>query len=153
MTRRYLLERAQTVEAPIDQVFSFFEDPRNLRAVTPPWVRFEVRRLEHVPLHAGMRNEYRIHWLGLSLRWHGLITEYERGRRFVDLQTGGPYRYWRHEHTFTDLGGRTLVRDRVDYELPFGLLGAVVHRLIVARQLREIFDYRARAIARAFGAR
>jgi hypothetical protein len=44
------------------------------------------------------------------------------------------------------------MRDLVRYELPFGILGDVVHSLIVRRQLQRIFDYRARRIAKLFSA-
>ena len=42
------------------------------------------------------------------------------------------------------------MRDLVRYQLPFGILGEVVHWLIVRRQLRRIFDYQARRIANLF---
>jgi ligand-binding SRPBCC domain-containing protein len=67
--------------------------------------------------------------------------------RFVDVQLDGPYRLWRHLHEFSDLDGGTLVRDRVEYELPFGPLGALAHALLVRRRLEAIFDHRARVIA------
>ena len=66
------------------------------------------------------------------------------------MQTKGPYKEWRHEHTFVEVEGGTLMRDRVQYELPLGILGTIAHRLIVARQLKEIFDYRARRIGKLF---
>jgi hypothetical protein len=40
--------------------------------------------------------------------------------------------------------------DRVEYELPFGPLGRLVHALRVRRQLEEIFDFRRRAIEEIF---
>ena len=40
--------------------------------------------------------------------------------------------------------------DHVDYALPFGPLGRLVHRLRVRRQLEQIFDYRRRAIDEIF---
>jgi len=43
----------------------------------------------------------------------------------VDAQVKGPYRFWCHEHIFESLGHQTLMRDLVEYELPFGLLGRV----------------------------
>ena len=147
---RCVLERSQVVSAPVDEVFRFFEDPRNLAKITPPWVSFEVLQIEALPLRSDITNAYRIHWLGIPLRWCSLIVEYEPGRRFVDVQTSGPYRYWRHEHAFEDLGGSTMVRDRVEYEMPYGLVGRLFHRLFVARQLRQIFDYRTAAIERIF---
>jgi hypothetical protein len=41
-------------------------------------------------------------------------------------------------------------RSIVQYELPFGLLGRLVHRLRVARDLEQIFDYRARRVQSLF---
>ena len=40
--------------------------------------------------------------------------------------------------------------DDVEYRLPFGPLGRLVHWLVVRHQLRAIFDYRTSAIARRF---
>jgi ligand-binding SRPBCC domain-containing protein len=149
-THRLVLERSQLVPARRDDVFSFFADPRNLPEITPPWIRFAVLHLEAVPLAAGITNEYRIRWLGLPLRWRSLIVEYEPPARFTDLQTSGPYRYWRHQHIFEERDGATLATDRVEYEMPFGVVGRLLHALVVTRQLRQIFDYRAEATERAF---
>jgi hypothetical protein len=44
------------------------------------------------------------------------------------------------------------MRDRVEYALPFGPLGAVAHRLFVARQLDGIFAFRQRIVADLFRA-
>lgn len=38
------------------------------------------------------------------------------------------------------------MRDTITYELPFGLLGKMVHALVVRRQLEEIISYRAMRI-------
>ena len=43
------------------------------------------------------------------------------------------------------------MRDVVDYELPFGPLGGLAHRLFVRRSLESIFDFRRRAILDIFG--
>jgi hypothetical protein len=45
------------------------------------------------------------------------------------------------------------MRDRVEYLIPLGFLGRVGNALIVSRTLKEIFDYRARAIAGLLAAR
>jgi ligand-binding SRPBCC domain-containing protein len=42
------------------------------------------------------------------------------------------------------------MEDRVEYELPLGLLGRLAHRLLVRRQLEGIFRHRARVIAGLF---
>jgi ligand-binding SRPBCC domain-containing protein len=149
----YVLERSQIVAAPREEVFRFFEEPQNLAKITPRWLGFRITRADEPPMREGFRIDYQIRWLGLPVRWRTVIREYEAGRRFVDVQVSGPYRRWEHEHTFEDAEGGTLVRDRVQYELPFGILGHVAHRLLVARQLRRIFDHRSRRIKRLFGAK
>lgn len=148
----YQLERELLIPAPRDQVFAFFENPRNLAKVTPKWINFEDFTREGPPMRVGMRTKHHIKWLGIAIRWTSRIVEYDPPSLFVDAQTGGPYRFWRHEHEFESVDGGTLMRDRVRYELPFGILGHVTHRLIIERQLRGIFDYRARRIKKMFPA-
>lgn len=147
--RRYTLSRQQLIERPIDKVFAFFEDPHNLAKITPPEMGFQIVHIEGLPVAAGTRIEYRIHVLGVPQRWVAEITEHEPGRRFVDVQAHGPYRYWRHEHAFEPVDVYTVMTDQVQYELPLGLLGRIA-QVVVARQLQRIFDYRTEAIERIF---
>jgi ligand-binding SRPBCC domain-containing protein len=149
----HTLERTITVDAPLDDVFSFFQDPRNLAGITPAWMGFDLVHVDGGEMRSGFKIVYRIRWLGVGLRWVTRIREYDPPNRFVDVQTSGPYRTWRHEHTFAETASGTRMRDVVRYQLPFGILGDVAHRLIVQRQLRRIFDYRADRIAELFGRR
>lgn len=146
----YTLERAQVVPVPLEVAFRFFEDPRNLALITPHWLGFRIMSIRGSPLDVGTTVIYRIRWLGVPLSWVTRIDEFERNRRFVDVQIRGPYRWWRHEHTFEGRNGQTLVRDTVLYELPLGIVGTIVHRLVVRRQLRDIFEYRASRIRLIF---
>ena len=104
-------------------------------------------------MHEGAEIDYTIRWLGLSLPWKTLIAEYKPPLRFVDVQLRGPYRLWRHTHSFEEAPGGTLVMDQVVYRLPFGPLGRLAHAAIVARQLRGIFVFRAQALAGILGGR
>ena len=101
-------------------------------------------------MRAGATIDYQLSLFGLRFRWRTLIESFEPESGFVDVQTKGPYRSWRHTHTFSDAPGGTLVRDRVEYEVPLGPLGELASRLFVARQLRRIFDFRRAAIETAF---
>ncbi len=40
--------------------------------------------------------------------------------------------------------------DRVEYEMPFGPIGALGHRMVVRAQLQHVFDFRATAIDNIF---
>ena len=148
MTHR--LERRQLVRADLGAVFGFFEDPGNLAAITPPWLGFRVVGASTPRMAAGTRIRYRLRLHGLPLSWESLIAEYDQGRLFADAMLQGPYQSWYHRHEFRAAPGGVEMRDVVDYALPLGPLGRLAHAALVRRQLREIFDYRARAIARIF---
>jgi ligand-binding SRPBCC domain-containing protein len=148
----HVLEREQRVERPIAEVFEFYGDARNLEAITPPFLGFEVLTPE-VVMRPGARIEYRLKLHGLPIRWRTRIDVWEPPRRFVDVQVSGPYALWHHTHTFEPDGeGATILRDKVRYALPFGPLGELARLLLVQRDVERIFDHRRDAVATAFGA-
>jgi ligand-binding SRPBCC domain-containing protein len=90
-------------------------------------------------------------WSGWSPYLNGLFSFCCTLRIVRVHQLRGPYRLWHHTHEFEPDGDRTVVRDRVDYALPFGPLGEVAHRVVVANDLRRIFDYRREVVGRLLG--
>jgi ligand-binding SRPBCC domain-containing protein len=148
--RQYQLRSELVVPRSIEETFAFFEDPRNLSRITPPWLNFVIRTPEPLIMRLGAEFDYTIRWLGLPMGWKTIITAYEPPHLFVDEQARGPYRYWKHTHTFEPTPGGTLVRDQVLYALPFGPLGRLAHWMVVGRQLEEIFSYRRRVLLEIF---
>jgi ligand-binding SRPBCC domain-containing protein len=53
---------------------------------------------------------------------------------------------WHHEHHFKEVEEGIEMTDIVSYELPFGILGRMMHPLLVRKKLDEIFDYRFKAV-------
>lgn len=139
------------VRRPITDVFSVFENPYNLLRLTPQWLNFRVTSKDRVVMREGAEIDYKIRWLGVPISWKTLITQYQPPFSFVDEAIEGPYLFWRHHHTFTEQPEGTLVTDLVDYALPFGPLGQLVHRLVVGRQLRHIFAFRQQALKNILG--
>ncbi len=159
---KHLFEQEQLIRRARSEVFAFFADPANLERITPESLHFVIRSPQPIAMRAGATIDYQLSLFGLKFQWRTLIESFEPNlpnspslpsspeSGFVDVQAKGPYRSWRHSHTFSDApGGGTLVRDRVEYELPFGPLGELARRLFVARQLRRIFDFRRAAIETA----
>ena len=133
---------------PREEVFAFFSDARNLDAITPPWVRFQMLTPSPVEMRAGALIDYKLRVHGLPIRWRTRIMEWEPPARFVDEQLRGPYRLWVHEHEFEPRDGGTLMRDRVRYAVAFDFL---VHRFFVRRDIERIFAYRTESLRRRFG--
>ena len=141
------------MEADVSTAWDFFSDPRNLSRITPPALDFKILGDPPPAIYPGLMIEYRVRpLLGIPARWLTEITHVKTGAFFVDEQRIGPYRIWHHEHHFESLpDGRTGMRDRVTYVLPFGLLGDLVHPLLVRPKLEEIFSYRTTAVKSLFG--
>lgn len=129
-------------------------------------------------------------WARPEIPWHARHTRLDPGRSFTDVMDSGPLEHWEHTHTFEDdagdaagagaadslagpvgadgdagAGGRpgTVMRDRIEFELPLASTLPVVSELpllsklpwgraarwseeLFARELRRIFAYRERQL-------
>ncbi len=135
---------------PRPEVFAFFADAGNLEAITPPWLHFHIVTPQPIAMRQGALIDYHLRLRGLPITWETEITAWDPPRRFVDEQLRGPYRLWIHEHTFEEDGDGTIVNDYVRYAIPFGFLGRLANRVMVARDLRVIFGYREARLREAF---
>jgi ligand-binding SRPBCC domain-containing protein len=145
------LTRQQILPGDPDDVFGYFADAFNLEAITPPWLHFRIVTPAPLRMAPGSLIEYRL-WLHLiPIRWLTRIEIWEPGARFVDVQVSGPYRAWRHTHSFEPHERGTLVRDTVRYALPLGPLGRLADAACVRRDLERIFDFRHTEVERRLG--
>lgn len=144
------LQSSVRLDAPLADVFPFFADARNLEALTPPWLRFEILSPGAVDMRVGAFIDYRLRVHGVPLRWRSEITAWDPPRMFVDEQRRGPYRLWRHTHRFAPEGDGTRVDDEVEYAV---LGGPLVDRLFVRRDLDRIFAFRRAALSARFPTR
>lgn len=142
----------QLVPSTRDEVFRFFSDPRNLEAITPPFLAFRIVGQSTAAIEEGTELTYRLRVHGLPMTWRSRIEEWRPNERFVDVQLKGPYAKWHHTHTFHDRGAETLIRDRVLYRLPLGRVGDWVGGRFVASDVKKIFEYRSARTAELLGA-
>ncbi|AQW96721.1 SRPBCC family protein [Elizabethkingia anophelis] len=141
---RYHLYREQQLNCNIEEVWDFFSSPLNLSKITPKDMKFTVLSdLKNTPIYEGMEIDYLVSpVLGIPLKWKTMITQVNYQKSFTDLQAKGPYRYWNHYHEFIENDKGVLMKDSVDYELPFGFLGKLAHSLFVHKRLKSIFEFR-----------
>lgn len=147
----YIIEREQLVPRPPAEVFDFFSKADNLEALTPGFLHFRIVSPLPIEMRAGAHIEYALRLWGLPVKWKTLIESWEPERRFVDVQLRGPYKAWRHTHAFEAVPGGTRMADRVEYELPFGPFGALIHALAVRRSVERIFDFRRTRVTELMG--
>ncbi len=144
----HTFEQECLIPAPLDRAFAFFSDATNLARITPPQLGLRVLTPTPIPMKAGTEITYRIRVRGIPLRWTSRITVWEPGKRFIDEQLRGPYKLWVHEHRFEATPNGTRMFDHVRYSTPMDWL---VHRWLVAPDIKRIFEHRTRVILEVFG--
>lgn len=147
---KHELRRTQVVGGSLADVYAFFSDPVNLEALTPPWLGFRILDATDPVVTGGTVIRYRLRLHGIPVRWSSRIAEHVEMEMFADEQISGPYRHWYHRHLFRAVAEGVEITDIVEYALPFGWLGSLVHALVVRRQLAAIFDYRQAQMLRLF---
>ncbi len=149
----YELRRQTVIPRPVEEIFEWFGDARNLETLTPDFLHFKILTPTPIRMRPGARIEYSIRVHGFPVRWKTLIETWDAPKSFTDTQTSGPYRLWHHTHRFRAQDGGTWMEDVVRYALPFGPLGQLAHWLMVKHDVETIFDYRAAKIGELFPAR
>jgi ligand-binding SRPBCC domain-containing protein len=142
----FTVRRTQVLPGSPDEVFPFFADARNLEAITPPLLGFEVVTPDPIEMRVGTLIQYRLRLRGVPISWLTSIQAWDPPHRFVDVQVRGPYALWHHTHEFVAHPGGTLMTDVVRYAIGFGPLGAVAARAFVHRDVAKIFEYRREAV-------
>jgi ligand-binding SRPBCC domain-containing protein len=141
------LERSTFIPRPRSEVFRFFADAHNLERITPAFLHFHILTPDPIVMQAGTVIDYELRLYGIRARWRTLIEEFVPDEFFVDVQLSGPYRSWRHRHDFIEVPTGTQIHDRVQYEMPYGMIGRLARSLFVRSSLDKIFDYRNAAVA------
>ncbi|MHC1705326.1 MAG: SRPBCC family protein [Tenuifilaceae bacterium] len=149
----YQLIVEQKVPATIEEVWDFISSPKNLKEITPDYMGFDVTTKD-LPekMYPGMIISYKVSpLLRIKMTWVTEITHVKDKEYFVDEQRVGPYSMWHHEHHIEKIEGGVLMTDIISYKPPFGFIGAIANRIIIKKQLKEIFDYRFIAMEKRFG--
>ncbi len=146
--KTYRIFREQFLPITLKEAWEFFATPDNLSKITPSDMSFEIIRTEkNTMIYSGMKIHYRLRPLfNIPVSWTTEIKNVNAPHSFTDTQLNGPYSLWEHTHTFEAVHGGVKMTDDVKYALPLGLLGTIVHSLIVKKRLEDIFNFRKKTL-------
>ena len=149
---RHQLYKEQQLKCNIETAWEFFSSPSNLSEITPKDMGFVVTSdLHNQPIYEGMEINYTVTpLLRIPMKWRTRITQVDFQKSFTDIQEKGPYKYWSHFHEFVINKKGVLIKDQVDYEMPFGFIGSIAHQLLVKKKLETIFNYRFKILEDTF---
>ncbi len=148
----YTFKAQQFLNTDLDTAWDFFSSAKNLASITPPDLDFKIHtNLDDTEVYEGMIIDYTVRPLfGIPLKWQTEICKVHKPAFFTDKQLKGPYSRWEHTHKFTEQGQGIFMQDEVKYELPFGFLGILAHRLVVRDKIEKIFKFREATLSRLF---
>lgn len=149
----YQLKRVQKFPVSANEIWNFIATPLNLKKITPPSLGFNITGISgEGKMYEGMIISYHVSpFLGIKMNWVTEITHIVDGFYFIDEQRIGPYAMWHHEHRIETVEGGVVMTDIVTYKPPLGFLGILAHHLFIKRKLRQIFDFRQKALQEIFG--
>ncbi len=132
------------IDAPSRDVYEWHAREGAFARLQPPWVDAEIISRQG-GLETGAKTEIKLKLGPFSKRWIAEHDEHEAGKLFSDIQVEGPFRRWKHTHSFTPTDeNKCTLADKIEYELPGGKLGKRLGEKYVQRQLNRLFTYRHR---------
>ncbi len=129
------------INAPVETVWNFHEQPDILQKLTPPWQPVKIVRREG-GLDVGAISEFLIFLGPIPVRWIARHTACEKNRLFIDEQVSGPMKNWVHRHEFVPENGQTKLTDAIEFSLPGGWLVNMLLGGFVGDRLQAMFRYR-----------
>lgn len=142
-------KNSYSIKANLDKIFQFHLDPKNLKLVSTPMMNLKVVECQ-APLRKGTEVKIKFDLLPfIPVEWHLVIEELIHNKLIVDVQTKGPFKFWKHNHHFEQLfDGTVVIIDEIEYDA--GLLGKIFNPLI-KWQLNKMFKFRYKIIETLFG--
>lgn len=148
----YRFHRKQNIPISLDEAWDFLSSPNNLKILTPDYMGFNILSGAEKPMFAGQIIQYSVTpVLGIKTKWISEITQVKHKEYFVDIQLYGPYALWHHKHFLKEIKGGVEFEDIIDYKVPLGILGQMIHPFLVKPKLEEIFSYRQKKLVELFG--
>ena len=150
--RIWRLTATQHLSCPLEEVFPFFADAYNLERLTPSFLKFRVLTPRPIEMKPGCIIRYQLKVRGVPIKWKTSILDWDPPHRFIDNQDSGPYALWHHTHNFepTPDGSGTICTDVVRYRPAGWILAPIVNKILVQRDVVNIFRYRFRMLEKIF---
>jgi ligand-binding SRPBCC domain-containing protein len=148
----YKIDKSIELDLTMEEAWSFFSVPSNLNKLTPDSMNFDITSELPEKMYPGMIITYKISpFAGIKMNWVTEITHVNEPYYFVDEQRFGPYKFWHHQHIFSQApNGKILARDIVHYAIPFGAIGRTFGAVFIQNQLKKIFAYREEVLRKMF---
>lgn len=148
----YQLHKRINLPISKEDAWDFLSNPKNLQKLMPDEMGFNIISGAEKQAYSGQLIEYNVvPFKGFKTKWVTEITHVQKPDYFVDIQLYGPYKLWHHKHFIHEIENGVCIEDIVHYRVPLGLLGNMMHPILVKPKLEEIFKTRTTKMNELFG--
>ena len=135
-----LVSKSIEIKTPVENVFTYFARPEHVS----DQIKNDIVGMTVIPMDIkegmGVGTTFRIigDFSGKRLEWDCETIDFVRNEKIVAKQIKGPFKRWQITNEFQSLGDTlTKVTMSVDYEMPFGPLGAIMDKAKFAKSAEK----------------
>lgn len=128
------------IKCTLEELFEFHLDSANISKITPKNIKIEILN-DDTKTYEGKVVKIKSVKFFIPTYWEVKIEKLYKPHILIDKALKSPFKYWRHQHIFTQKDNMCELKDIVEYELPFGILGKIVEPFI-ERDIKNMFLYR-----------
>ncbi len=134
------IERETHINCDLNKLFEFHLDSNNIKVITPKNISVELlnddtRTFEGKIVKLNTKRAF------VNIYWEVEIKKIEEPNLLHDIAIKSPFKYWSHKHIFYKDGDFSVLKDVIDFELPFGIIGKIFQNLI-KKDIEDMFEYR-----------
>ena len=125
------VERSITINAPVEKVFNYINDPMN----QPEWVPSTMEITDVSGSGVGHHFRWTYKMAGVLLKGETTVTEHLPNERIVTQIKGGVTSTW--ILSFKTQDGGTMMELDIEYTIPIPVIGKLAEKIVLKRNERE----------------
>lgn len=138
-------EEPLEIPVPLEKLFDFLRRPANVALVSDPAAGLQLVSAPEL-VELGSIITFRIAAFGQVREATHEVIELDPYRKIAEMQTAGPMKSWRHQHTFEASGDGTILIERIEFEPPGGIVGLLVTADRILEQVEDAMYYKGQAL-------
>jgi len=134
------------IDVPVEVLFDWHSRNGAISRLTPPWAPLKMISRSGDGIKQGVKVVFKLKIFNIPMPWEAEHIEYQENKMFKDRQIKGPFSKWVHTHRFfSDGKNGSIMEDRIEFKLPFGLLSKPFYGY-AKREFERMFAYRHRVL-------
>lgn len=134
------ISQTSIINCTLEELYRFHLDSNNITKITPKGIQVELLS-DDTHTYEGKILKLKTTKLAIPTYWEVEIEKVIKPLLLIDRAVKSPFKYWRHQHLFSQKGKMCELKDIIEFQLPFGVLGKLFEPFIEL-DIKNMFEYR-----------